>query len=306
VEKFHATFIKSSHRPLSISGVNPTDSATPHPLLGRRNAMKLLFGGAAASFANGFWIEPGRLSVSRADIFCARLPSALDGLRVGLMSDIHFKPDQDEALLEAAVATLNREKPDLIALPGDFMDKDPAVIEPMLDLLKELAPAHGVFASMGNHDGWAYEGAQMRRRFEKAGIALLINRNHGIRVRNEKLAIAATDHIWLGKPDPAATLRGIAADTPVIALVHEPDYFDELTERRNIQLQLSGHTHGGQCRVPFVSYTPAKVAYGRKYIYGAYARGDSRLFVTRGIGTVGLRVRFACPPEVALLTLRAV
>jgi predicted MPP superfamily phosphohydrolase len=275
------------------------------PLLGRRNAMKLLFGGAAGSMANGFWIEPGRLSVTRADISCARLPAALDGLRVGLMADIHFKPDQDEALLAAAVATLNREKPDLIALPGDFINSDPAVIDPMLDLLKDLAPAHGVFASMGNHDGWSGDGGFMRRRFEKAGISFLINRNHRIRVRNEHLAIAATDHIWLGKPDPAATLRGIPAATPVIALVHEPDYFDELTQRRNIQLQLSGHTHGGQCRVPFVSYTPAKVAYGRKYIHGTFKRGESRLFVTRGIGTVGLRVRFACPPEVAMLTLRA-
>jgi predicted MPP superfamily phosphohydrolase len=285
--------------------VNPSESTTSYPILGRRNAMKLLFCGAAGSMVNGFWIEPGRLSVTRAEISCARLPAALDGLRVGLMADIHFKPDQDEALLAEAVATLNREKPDLIALPGDFMDKDPAVIGPMLDLLKKLAPAHGVFASMGNHDGWSGDGSAMRRRFEKAGISFLINRNHGIRVCNENLAIAATDHIWLGKPDPAATLRGIAADTPVIALVHEPDYFDELTQRRNIQLQLSGHTHGGQCRVPFVSYTPAKVAYGRKYIHGAFERGDSRLFVTRGLGTVGLRVRFACPPEVAVLTLRA-
>jgi predicted MPP superfamily phosphohydrolase len=182
--------------------------------------MKLLFCGAAGSMVNGFWIEPGRLSVTRAEISCARLPAALDGLRVGLMADIHFKPDQDEALLAEAVATLNREKPDLIALPGDFMDKDPAVIGPMLDLLKKLAPAHGVFASMGNHDGWSGDGSAMRRRFEKAGISFLINRNHGIRVCNENLAIAATDHIWLGKPDPAATLRGIAADTPVIALVH--------------------------------------------------------------------------------------
>jgi predicted MPP superfamily phosphohydrolase len=305
VRKFHGTFIKSSQPPFFISFVNPSESTPSNPLLGRRNAMKLLFGGAAGSFANGFWIEPGRLSVTRAEISCPRLPSALDGLRIGVMADIHFKPDQDEALLEQAVATLNREKPDLIALPGDFMDEDPAVIGPMLDLLKKLAPAHGVFASMGNHDGWAFDGSAMRRRFERAGISFLINRNHGIRVRNEKLAIAATDHVWLGKPDPAATLRGIAANTPVIALVHEPDYFDELTQRRDIQLQLSGHTHGGQCRVPFVDYTPAKVAYGRKYIHGAFESGDSRLFVTRGVGTVGLRVRFACPPEVAVLTLRA-
>jgi uncharacterized protein len=285
--------------------MNPDESSKGSPLFGRRKAMKLLFCGGAGSIVNGFWIEPGRLSVTRAEISCVRLPAALDGLRVGLMSDIHFKPGQDEALLEEAVKTLNREKPDLIALPGDFIDKDPAVIGPMLELLKKLAPVHGVFASMGNHDGWSGDGGAMCRRFEKAGISFLINRNHAIRVRNEPLAIAATDHIWLGKPDPAATLRGIAADTPVIALVHEPDYFDELTERRNIQLQLSGHTHGGQCRVPFIGYAPAKVAYGRKYIHGAFERGDSRLFVTRGIGTVGLRVRFACPPEVAMLTLRA-
>ena len=167
--KFHANFIKDSPIPTIVIAVNSTDK----PPLSRRNAMKLLFCCAAGSAVNGFWIEPGRLSVTRADISCARLPDALDGLRVGLMSDIHLN-------------------------------------------------------------------------------------------------------------------------------------VDELTERRNIQLQLSGHTHGGQCRVPFVSYTPAKVAYGRKYIHGAFERGDSRLFVTRGLGTVGLRVRFACPPEVAVLTLLTV
>jgi predicted MPP superfamily phosphohydrolase len=267
--------------------------------------MKLLFCGAAGSFANGFWIEPSRLSVTREEISCARLPDALDGLRIGVMADIHYKPEQDEALLEEAVATMNREKPDLIALPGDFMDSDPSVIAPMLRVLAKLTPAHGIFASMGNHDGWSTDGGTLRRHFEKAGISMLVNRNHGIRVRHENLAIAATDHVWLGKPDPSTTLRGIAADTPVIALVHEPDFFDEITKRRDIQLQLSGHTHGGQCRVPIFGYAPAKVAFGRKYVYGAFSRGDSRLFVTRGIGTTSLRVRFACPPEVAVLTLRS-
>jgi predicted MPP superfamily phosphohydrolase len=274
-------------------------------LLSRRNAMKLLFGGATGCVANAFWIEPGRLSVTRTDIHCARLPTALDGLRVGLMADLHFKPDRDEALLEEAVETLNREKPDIIALPGDFIDSDPAVLDPMLDLIKRLNPTHGVFASMGNHDGWSIDGERVRRRFEKAGISFLINQNHTINVRNEKLAIAATDHIWLGRPDPSATMRGVNAETPVVALVHEPDYFDDLTAHRHIQLQVSGHTHGGQCRVPMIGYAPAKVKYGRKYIYGEFQRGDSRLFVTRGLGTIGLRVRFACPPEVALLTLRS-
>lgn len=285
--------------------ITAVPSAPPSPRIHRRRALGLLFGGAAACAADAFWIEPGRLSVTRESILCPRLPAALDGLRVGVMADFHFKPDQDGPLVKAAVERLNLEKPDLIALPGDFIDADPAVLDPLLDLLKHLAPAHGVFASMGNHDGWTGKASLIRKGFEKAGIPLLVNRHSALRIRGETLAIAATDHIWLGKPDPAKTLRGIRPQTPVIALVHEPDYFDDLTRHRPVQLQLSGHTHGGQCRVPVLGYAPAKVKLGEKYIHGCYERGDSRLFVTRGMGTTGLRVRFACPPEIGLLTLRS-
>ncbi len=273
-------------------------------LLSRRSALKVMLAGAAGAAANAFLIEPGRLAVTRREIRCPNLPAALDGLRVGLMADLHFKPDQDSELLQDAVDALNAGKPDLIALPGDFIDNNDSVLAPMLAILSRLGAAHGVFGSMGNHDGWTTDASRMRSRFEKAGISFLVNRHTRISVRNESLAIAATDYIWRGKPDPAKTLRGIPATTPVIALVHEPDFFDEMKRHRAIDLQLSGHTHGGQCRVPFVGYAPAKVAYGKKYIYGDFASGDSRLFVTRGLGTSGLRVRFACLPEVALLTLR--
>jgi predicted MPP superfamily phosphohydrolase len=96
-----------------------------------------------------------------------------------------------------------------------------------------------------------------------------------------------------------------AAGCLLEAFVLEPDYFDDLRARRPIALQLSGHTHGGQCRVPLVGYAPRKVDFGRIYIDGHHARDGSNLFVTRGIGTVGLRVRFACPPQLAILTLRS-
>lgn len=274
------------------------------PLRNRRNALKLLLAGGAGTIGNAFWLEPSQCSFTRTDISCPSLPPALDGLRVGVMADFHFKPGIDETLVEQAVGMLRREKPDLIVLPGDFMDSDPAVIDPLLDWLKQLDPEHGVFASMGNHDGWSSKAGALRRRFERAGLPLLINHNSMLRIRGEKFAIAATDHVWLGNPDPSLALRGIASDVPVLALVHEPDFFDEMSSFRNL-LQISGHTHGGQCRVPFLEFTPAKVPYGRKYIQGAFSRGESRLFVTRGLGTTGLRVRFACPPEVALLTLRA-
>jgi predicted MPP superfamily phosphohydrolase len=272
----------------------------------RRGALKLMTAGAGACVANAFLVEPNLLNISRHEIIMPHLPGALDGLRVGVMADFHFDPEKDHDLVARAVARVARENLDLVLLPGDFVTGSHKVIPPLLEHLSSLRTRHGVFASVGNHDGWHGSRAEMRRRFEKAGISLLVNRNSLVSIRNETLAIAATDFVWLGKPDPAATLRGIHRDTPVISLVHEPDYFDTMTRHRRIDLQVSGHTHGGQCRIPFVSPTPVKVRFGEKYVRGAFEEGDSRLFVTRGIGTTGLRVRFACPPELAILTLRGV
>jgi predicted MPP superfamily phosphohydrolase len=274
-------------------------------ILTRRNFLRLMAAGAAGAFADALWIEPGWLTVTRCDVPCRCLPAGLDGLRIGLLGDLHFEPDRDVALIEAAIARVNAEKLDLILLAGDYVTSSSSVLVPLVRILGKARASHGVFAVMGNHDGWHAGRALTRRIFEQSGISFLINQNSHLQIGGEKLALAGTDFVWLGKPDPHATLKGIARDTPVLALVHEPDYFDEMTACRDIMLQVSGHTHGGQCRVPVAGYAPAKVKYGERYIYGHHAIGNSNLFVTRGIGTSGLRVRFACPPELAILTLRA-
>ncbi len=270
----------------------------------RRRALRLLSGGAAAAFADAFLIEPRLLTVTRKDVVSRDLPPGLEGLRIGLLADFHFRPGKDDELIEKAVARINRENLDLVALAGDYVTEEASVLGPLLKILEKATAKHGVFAVMGNHDGWHPGRNFTRRAFEKAGISFLINQHSLLSIGGDSLAIAGTDFVWLGKPDPAATLKGIAAETPVLALVHEPDYFDVMSSQREIMLQVSGHTHGGQCRVPLVGYAPRKVTHGRKYIQGAYSRGESNLFVTRGIGTVGPRVRFACPPELAVLTLR--
>ena len=203
------------------------------------------------------------------------------------------------------MAQVQTEKPDLIALAGDFINKDPQVVVPLLERLGEMSAAHGIFAVMGNHDGWAGHANTLRRQFEKAGISFLINQHTQLTIGGELFAVAGTDFVWLGRPDPEKTLKGIGADTPILALVHEPDYFDTMTRHREILLQVSGHTHGGQCRVPMVGYAPMTPKYGKKYVYGGYQNRGSNLFVTRGVGTTGPQVRFACPPELAVLTLRA-
>lgn len=281
-------------------------NASPNrPALSRRNALRLMTGGVAGCLTNGLWLEPGSLSVTREEVRCPRLSPGLDGLRLGLLSDFHFRPGEDDALVAKAVAEACREKLDLILLTGDFVDSDPGVIFPLLEHLRKLSAGHGVFAVMGNHDGWNASGSMMRRNFENAGISFLINQHSRLAIRGEPLAIAGTDFVWRGSPDPGRTLAGIARETPVLAMVHEPDYFDVMAAERDILLQVSGHTHGGQCRVPLLGYAPVKVEHGRKYTYGAFSRGGSNLFVTRGVGTTGPRIRFSCPPELAILTLRA-
>lgn len=276
------------------------------PVLSRRNALRLLTGGVAGCLVDGTWLEPGRLSVTRQVVRCKRLAAGLEGLRIGLLADFHYRPDQDEELIAKAIAETRKENLDLILLAGDFVDSGSAVFTPLMRHLEQLRASHGVFAVMGNHDGWNGARSSMRRDFEKAGISFLNNHHSQLSIRGDSLAVAGTDFVWLGKPDPARTLRGIAADTPVIAMVHEPDYFDVMTAHRDVLLQVSGHTHGGQCRVPLLGYAPVTVKYGKKYNHGGFTRGDSNLFVTRGVGTTGPRIRFACPPELAILTLRRV
>lgn len=276
-------------------------------LLNRRNFLRMLavsaVGGAAAG-ANAFLIEPNRLSVTRTELVRRNLPAGLDGLRIGLMADFHFFPEKDGTLIEKAVARVNQEDLDLLLLAGDYVTRRRELLVPLVELLEKARVRHGVYAVMGNHDGWHAGRDFTRRVFERAEISFLINQHSQISLRGESLVVAGTDFVWLGKPDPDAALRGVGSETPVVALVHEPDYFDEMRARRDILLQVSGHTHGGQCRVPWIGYAPVKVKYGDKYIYGYRAEGDSALFVTRGVGTVGYRVRFACPPELAILTLR--
>jgi uncharacterized protein len=278
----------------------------PPAAMNRRNALRLLMTGIGASALDAFAIEPGWMDVTRVAIDCPRLPPGFDGLRIGVLSDIHYRPPQDEAMLEEAVCLLLAEKPDLIVLPGDFVNQDTRVIEPMMEILSGLSAPHGVFACMGNHDGWSGAQAQLQWHFKQQGFGMLINQHTRIHHRGEGFALAATDHVWLGRPDPQRALQGIPKDVPVIGLVHEPDFFDEMIRARPITLQISGHTHGGQCQVPLLGYAPRRVSYGEKYLEGSYASDHSRLFVSRGLGTTGLRVRFACRPEVAILRLRSV
>jgi uncharacterized protein len=259
--------------------------------------------GAVSAGAYAWQVEPRRCEITRRTVVLPRLDAGLDGLRVIVMSDLHYQPAWQEQPLLRAIEAANAENADLIALPGDFINSDPAVLGPLGPLLGNLRARHGIFASMGNHDGWHSTRNQVRQALEPHGVTILVNQSTRLNLRGQRLDIAATDSIWGGFPDPGKTFSG-TRPASTLALVHEPDPFASLSEQSF--LQVSGHTHGGQCRVPLAGYAPVKVRYGEKFIYGEYGSSDGgRLFVSRGMGTIGLRVRFACVPEIAVLTLRS-
>ncbi|MBK1829573.1 metallophosphoesterase [Verrucomicrobiaceae bacterium R5-34] len=270
----------------------------------RRNFIRASVLGSIGAYSYARWVEPGWLTITEKDIVLPKLPPALDGLVIAQLTDFHFQPDRDESLIADAVAAVNAHQPDLIALTGDFITESSKVFSPLMQVLSGLEAKHGIYGVMGNHDGWSQRPGFYRQGFQEVGMEFLTNRGTRIELHGESLFITGTDSVWSGKVDAAACWKG-HRDEPVLALVHEPDVFDHLRPNHRIDLQLSGHTHGGQCRVPLIGYAPVKVRYGRNYIYGEYARDDSKIFVSRGLGTVGQRVRFACAPEVAILTLRS-
>lgn len=270
----------------------------------RRHWLKLALASTSASaLGNAFLIEPKLCSITQHSVTLPNCPPALRGLKLVVLGDFHFKPSTNLDFVRKIVAQTNSLQPDLILLVGDYIDYDLHVLPRLLDELRHLRAQHGIFGCLGNHDRWAATATEYKHSFQHTGIRLLVNENIQLSIHGERLFLAATDCIWGGQPDPEATLSGIPRNAPLITLVHEPDYFDTMVQHHRAHLQLSGHTHGGQCRVPLIGYSPIKVKYGKNYIYGRFQCGDSQLFVTRGIGTTSLPVRFSCRPEIAQLTL---
>ncbi|MDB4784081.1 metallophosphoesterase [Akkermansiaceae bacterium] len=270
----------------------------------RRSVIGLAgIGVPSAIWASG--IEPNLLSITRKNLVLPRWPKSLDGFRIAQITDVHYRPGTDEELIAKLRKALEAEEPDCIAITGDFVINDPSSLAEFARALRGISAAHGIFASPGNHDRWHCTVSNIKKEFESIGISYLQNKGTNINIKGERIFINGLDSVWGGRPVPNRAWNGHQKNTPVISMVHEPDFFDELHTTKLLDLQLSGHTHGGQCRLPLINYTPAKVKFGRNYIYGHFKNDRSQLFVGRGIGTVGLRVRFACRPELVILTLRS-
>jgi predicted MPP superfamily phosphohydrolase len=231
-------------------------------------------------------------------------PSALAGLKVGHLSDLHWGPYAGRDEVRTAVETTNSLAPDLIVVTGDFVLHSAEYAVPCARELSALRAPLGVYTVPGNHDYWTDIGTVLKE-LTSAGLVVLRNSSFRIMSHGASLWIVGIDDVWEQHDDLEAGLDGVPTDEPVLLMVHEPDFADQAARApHRIFLQLSGHSHGGQVRLPLLG-RPILPWLGRRYPAGLQDVPNSALqvYTSRGIGVIEPPVRVNCRPEVALLTL---
>lgn len=256
-------------------------------------------GGAALADASA--IEPYWLDESRHDVPVAGLPAGLDGMRIAQIADVHLPGTPDAA--RRAAAAIERERPDVVVLTGDIIE-DAVRLPALTEFASSVRGGLGTFAVLGN---WEHKAgitpAIARAAYEKAGVTFLFNESAAIQRRGATLRLIGFDDPVVGAPDPARALAGRTPTDVDLWLIHGPAYVDTLPRSTPIPAMiLSGHTHGGQIRLPGVTlYTPPGSG---RYVSGWYRDGLAPMYVSRGIGTATIRMRFFCRPELPIFTLR--
>ncbi len=270
--------------------------------INRRVFIKGLLGAAAAGgLSYPTLLEPWSLVVEKVPVKIPALPNALEGFRVVQLSDLHFRPFTTLGQIAQTVEKVNTLAADLVVITGDLITRSGEAIDELAPALARLQARHGVICALGNHDMW-HQPARITGRLRKEGIDVLRNQGRTISVGKAGLFIAGVDSIWGGHPDLSAALEKRRSSRPTILLAHEPDTVELWPAEAGVDLQLSGHTHGGQVCLPLVG-PPMLPIWGRKYWKGLYRVGAAQVYTNRGIGCTGLPVRFGSMPEITLLEL---
>lgn len=280
-------------------------------LLSRRD----FIGFGAVALAGGVLgtglIEPHETVVSQVEVTLKRLPSAFDGLRIAQLSDIHFNSFMSAGHLAQVIELTNAQKPDLVMLTGDFVT---AMLHrreriaraeqawPCASVLRKISSPLGCFAVLGNQD---YDtNADVVAEALSTGGRIKVLRNRAIALERDgaRVWLAGIDNVTAARAKPDDALRAVPKQECTVVAVHEPDFADEM-RKFPVDFQMSGHSHGGQIRLPGVGalYLPR---WGQKYPMGRYQVGELQLYTNRGIGVIGLPMRLMCPPEITVFTLK--
>jgi predicted MPP superfamily phosphohydrolase len=253
------------------------------------------------------WLEPASLRVVRSTITLEPGAHALDGLRIAVLADLHVgSPWNGLDNLARVVAETNAATPDLVLLAGDYVIKGVlggsfVAPEDIAGRLHELRAPLGVYAVLGNHDWWL-DAPRVRAALEHAAIPTLDDRAASVDGARH-FWLAGVSDFWEGAHDVRRALAGVTDDAPVILFTHNPDVFPHVPAR--VALTVAGHTHGGQVFLPLVGRPIVPSRYGQRYAIGHVVEDGRHLFVSPGIGTSIIPVRFRVPPEISLVTLRA-
>jgi predicted MPP superfamily phosphohydrolase len=256
----------------------------------------------------GFIVEPNRLVVHEETIEIENWPRALDGLKIAVLSDIHAGGSFiDDKKLRLIVERTNQLHPELILILGDYMSSNGRIsrrVEPVVfgAVLKDFSAPFGTYSVLGNHDNW-YSNARVRAGLEQNGIKVLDNEVLQIEVRGVPLWLVGLADLWTRPQQIEQAVAQVPEGQTMIALTHNPDIFPNVPQR--VPLLLAGHTHGGQVRFPFIGSVVQSSRFGELYERGHVVQNNHHLFVTTGIGTSIVPVRFGVTPEIVLLTLRS-
>ncbi len=246
-------------------------------------------------------VEPNWLDVTYVRVPLADLPERLHGLRIAQFSDVHLGPYTRDAHLRGVVHAIMAHRPDLILFTGDMVTRRANADPQRLRIFRDLSAPLGVWGVLGNHDHWMDADAVHELIEKWTAIRVLRNESVALDVKGESLWLVGVDDAWVGADEPEVAFASVPEEGVRVVLMHEPDAADwlPLTPRT---LQLSGHTHGGQVRLPLVGALLLPYL-GRKYDVGLFRVNGGWVYTNRGVGVITPPVRFNCRPEVTIVEI---
>lgn len=268
--------------------------------ISRRRFLKYA-GGVGASLALGSVgraaVDSRWIRVTETTVRMNALGPGLAGLRIAHLTDLHAGPSMQADRVAEIVARTNSLRPNLVALTGDIAHAEAshwAARE-----LASLAAPLGCYAAPGNHD----DPHRLAAALAGTHIHLLRNQWRTIEQDNDRLCVAGVEDLWRGRPDPVTALAGVDEAIPRLLLCHNPDFAESMPSDPRVDLMLSGHSHGGQIRLPGLNPAERVLKYPR-YTHGLVQGPQCPVYISAGLGTTGPPLRFACRPEIAVITLQ--
>jgi uncharacterized protein len=253
--------------------------------------------------AYGILVRRRWFVVRELDVTIEDLDPALDGFRIAHLSDLHIGTNTPKSWGERWVKAANALRPDIAVVTGDLVSSGCDFHEDIAEVVSHLEAKSGVFVSMGNHDYFG-DGEPLVSLLRGRGVKVLRNEGVTLGKGGKPLYLAGIDDTWTRKDDIDRALSGCPAGAPVVLLSHDPERFLK-AEKKGVALTLSGHTHGGQIAMPFLSRWISASHLTHHFHQGLYRKGRAQLYVHPGLGTTGPPMRLGVAPAVVLLTLRA-